>query len=83
MIDSSLLNQMLGKNHPARAKRSTIIGLGVILVLVCLLGVGVALLPEDLARIFSSDEHIIDLFVEIRYPLAIVMVRSLALRLDH
>ena len=43
-------------------------------VLVVLLGVAVALLPKPLAEIFSADPRVIELFVEIRYPLAGVMV---------
>ncbi len=43
-------------------------------MLVALLGVAVALLPGQLARIFSDDQVIVDFFVEIRFPLAVVMV---------
>jgi len=67
--------QELGKNRPAAAKRSTIFGLAVLLVIVGLLGVAVALLPAQLAQIFSSDPIIIDFFIQIRFPLAAVMVR--------
>lgn len=67
--------QDLGHNHPKAAKRSTMVGLTVIFIIVGILGVIVAMLPAQLAQIFSQDQVIIDFFVDIRYPMAVVMVR--------
>ena len=69
--------QDLGRGQPAAAKRSTLIGMSVIFVIVLILGVLVALLPAQLAEIFSADPVIIAFFVEIRFPMAAVMVKIL------
>jgi Na+-driven multidrug efflux pump len=53
-------------------------GMSTVFVIVTLLGVAVAALPRQLAQIFSEDPTIIDLFEQIRYPLAVVMVREWA-----
>ena len=65
--------QELGANLPAQAKRTTLIGMSTVVVIVLLLGVGVAALPVQLAHIFSDDPKIVQLFKDIRYPLAVVM----------
>eukprot|EP00750_Incisomonas_marina_P028647 INCI6801.2.p1 GENE.INCI6801.2~~INCI6801.2.p1 ORF type:complete len:453 (-),score=63.76 INCI6801.2:627-1985(-) len=71
------LGKDLGRGQPAAAKRSTLIGMSVIFVIVLILGVLVALLPAQLAEIFSADPVIIAFFVEIRFPMAAVMVKIL------
>eukprot|EP00746_Dinoflagellata_sp_MGD_P028243 gnl/MRDRNA2_/MRDRNA2_166769_c0_seq1.p1 gnl/MRDRNA2_/MRDRNA2_166769_c0~~gnl/MRDRNA2_/MRDRNA2_166769_c0_seq1.p1 ORF type:complete len:578 (+),score=83.67 gnl/MRDRNA2_/MRDRNA2_166769_c0_seq1:201-1736(+) len=64
----------LGKNQPETAKRSVAVGTTIASVLLCVLGLVVYACPQQLALIFSNDKEIIDLFVSIRLPLALMMV---------
>lgn len=56
------------------AKRIALIGCTLAVSTLVLLALVVASIPHQLGKIFSSDPDVIHLFVEIRIPLALVMV---------
>jgi len=68
------LGTAFGTGQAARAVHVTRAGLGLCAVLLCGLALLVLLLPRQLGSIFSSDPTVLDMFQEIRLPLAWMMV---------
>ena len=70
--------QGLGANNPRAAKASAIVGIVAGVVIAAAMGTVVAVIPRTLASILSNDEKLLDIFEEIRYPFAAVVVRCQA-----
>lgn len=68
------VGQALGRNQPWTARRTTLTGTTMVASMLAVMGVVFYLIPRQLARIFSSDDRILDQFVESRLPLALMMV---------
>ena len=68
------LGQALGANRPDLAKFTATTGITLTVCILAGLGTIVYSIPRQLGSIFSSDDQVLDLFVDIRIPLAFTMV---------
>lgn len=64
----------LGNNQPESARHTVSVGSTMVTSLLSVLGLVFYAIPRMLARIFSSDPRILDLFAQVRLPLATMMV---------
>jgi len=74
----------LGSGDAVRAQRMAAVGVGLALPLVAALAGGVALFARDLAKVFSGDSEVADLYHGCRFPLAAVVgLMSLSVVLER
>ncbi|CAK9091885.1 Multidrug and toxin extrusion protein 1 [Durusdinium trenchii] len=64
------LNIALGKGSTADAKHAAWVGTMMAIVVLVVLGVLILCIPRSLARIFSNDPKVLDLFESCRWPFA-------------
>ena len=67
---STKLGIRLGANDAAGAKKGVYVGLGLALAILAALALVVVAIPRELGSIFTSDPTLLDVFEEIRVPLA-------------
>ncbi|CAK9017989.1 unnamed protein product [Durusdinium trenchii] len=70
------LNIALGKGSTADAKHAAWVGTMIAIVVLVVLGVLILCIPRSLARIFSNDPKVLDLFESCRWPFAAFAVPS-------
>eukprot|EP00854_Cymbomonas_tetramitiformis_P014638 gene14638-17293_t len=68
------LGLAFGKGDAELAKFTAFVGTVVAVAVLIVLGFIVYAIPRQLGSIFSTDDEVLDLFVEIRIPLAVMMV---------
>jgi len=77
------LGHAFGAGQPGRAHELFLVALSLTIVLLTILCTLVVAIPRELARIFSNDSAIIDLFEHVRVPLAVtVMFMNLSVFLE-
>lgn len=68
------LGKNLGGGQAKDAKRVAAVGIGIAVCLAVMLGAVVVAIPRQIGTIFDSDPEILDIFEEVRWPLAAFIV---------